>query len=228
MDDFTLPADLAAYAMHNYTPIGTPKTTQGAETADTSADFKSLMALMILSSMNLGGSGSSESGGMAGTNMSQLMAPLMLTLLEKLIADQVDNSETPTVEQQVQQAVDQSVPQGLPLKGKGHLTQGSHAGHVALDYGVPVGTSVYATMGGKVVYAGWNNEGYGNLVIVEKGEYRTYFAHLSKIPVRVGEKVDAGTVIGLSGNTGNSTGPHLHYEIRRNGTPINPTKFTKV
>lgn len=112
-------------------------------------------------------------------------------------------------------------PQGTPLKGQ--LTQGSHDGHVAVDFGVPVGTRVQSTMSGKVVYAGWNNEGYGNLVIVENGAYRTYYAHLSSIPVKVGQSIDEGEIIGLSGNTGNSTGPHLHYEIRKNGVAIDPT-----
>jgi murein DD-endopeptidase MepM/ murein hydrolase activator NlpD len=76
------------------------------------------------------------------------------------------------------------------------------------------------------VYAGWNTQGYGNLVIVENGAYKTYYAHLSSIPVDVGDSVNAGSTIGISGNTGNSTGPHLHYEIRKNGTAINPTAAT--
>jgi len=85
---------------------------------------------------------------------------------------------------------------------------------------------VKSTMAGKVVYAGWNDEGYGNLVIVENGPYRTYYAHLSSIPVQVGDQVSAGSTIGLSGNTGNSTGPHLHYEIRYNMQCIDPTNLT--
>jgi murein DD-endopeptidase MepM/ murein hydrolase activator NlpD len=76
------------------------------------------------------------------------------------------------------------------------------------------------------VHAGWNNQGYGNLVIVENASYRTYYAHLSSIPVSVGDLVTAGTSIGLSGNTGNSTGPHLHYEIRKNNLPTDPTSVT--
>jgi murein DD-endopeptidase MepM/ murein hydrolase activator NlpD len=81
-------------------------------------------------------------------------------------------------------------------------------------------------MDGRVILAGWNNQGYGNLVIVENGEYRTYYAHLSSIPVSVGDEVKAGTVIGLSGSTGNSTGPHLHYEIRKNKVPTDPAPVT--
>jgi len=95
-----------------------------------------------------------------------------------------------------------------------------------LDFGIPVGTPIKATMDGKVVHAGWNNQGYGNLVIVENGPFRTYYAHLSSIPVSIGDVVTSGSTIGLSGNTGNSTGPHLHYEIRKNNVPVNPTSVT--
>ena len=69
-------------------------------------------------------------------------------------------------------------------------------------------------------------KGTANLVIVENGRYRTYYAHLSSIPVSVGDQVSAGGVIGLSGNTGNSTGPHLHYEIRKDMVPLDPTSAT--
>jgi murein DD-endopeptidase MepM/ murein hydrolase activator NlpD len=116
-------------------------------------------------------------------------------------------------------------PSGWPVTGR--ISQEPRAGHMAFDIAVPVGTPIKTTMDGKVVYAGWNNQGYGNLVIVENGGYRTYYAHLSSIPVSVGDQVAAGTVIGLSGNTGNSTGPHLHYEIRQNKVVINPSGLTR-
>jgi murein DD-endopeptidase MepM/ murein hydrolase activator NlpD len=98
---------------------------------------------------------------------------------------------------------------------------------MAFDIAVPVGTPVKTTMDGKVVHAGWNDQGYGNLVIVENGSYRTYYAHLSSIPVAVGDQVEAGTIVGLSGNTGHSTGPHLHYEIRKDRVAIDPTAMTR-
>jgi murein DD-endopeptidase MepM/ murein hydrolase activator NlpD len=115
-------------------------------------------------------------------------------------------------------------PMGRPVQGV--LTQDFHPGHNGLDFGIVVGTPIKSTMDGKVTYAGWNDQGYGNLVIVENGPYRTYFGHLSSIPVAVGDSVSAGTTIGLSGNTGHSTGPHLHYEIRKNNIPIDPTAVT--
>ncbi|MFZ5808883.1 MAG: M23 family metallopeptidase [Chloroflexota bacterium] len=186
----------------------------------TSTDFRQLLTLMLLSSLASQGNASSDSGGMG---MSQLMAPLMLSLLEKLLSEQVETVE-PIKEKPKTEKTPVDSPKGMPIKGT--LTQGSHPGHIALDFGAPVGTPVKATMDGKVVYAGWNNEGYGNLIIVENGPYRTYFAHLSKIPVKIGDKVSAGMVVGYSGNTGNSTGPHLHYEVRKNGQQINPTSFT--
>ena len=165
------------------------------------------------------------------------MAPLMLGLLEKMLSEQVESGQAQENGQEQARAAPAAevqgpweglsgsgkVPHGMPIKG--YLTQASRSGHVALDFGAPVGTAVKATMDGKVVYAGWNNEGYGNLVIVDNGKYRTYYAHLSKIPVKVGQKVRAGETIALSGNTGNSTGPHLHYEVRVDGRQVNPAEY---
>lgn len=190
----------------------------------TSADFKQLLTIMLLSSLASSSSSTSE-GGSLGTG--SLIAPIMLTLLEKMMSNQVDTSESVSVVQPKSETTDAqpvNSPHGFPIKGA--LTQTAHPGHIALDFGAAVGTPVKATMDGKVIYAGWNNEGYGNLVIVENGAYRTYFAHLSKIPVKVGEKVNFGMVVGYSGNTGNSTGPHLHYEVRKNGVQIDPAPFT--
>ncbi|RCK72366.1 MAG: metalloendopeptidase [Anaerolineae bacterium] len=185
------------------------------------ADFRQLLTLILLSNMMSQGTSNGDSDTFG---MGNLMAPLMLGLFEKLLADQVETVELPKAPKTTSESVNS--PRGLPVKGR--LTQGSHAGHVALDFGVPVGTPVKATLDGKVVYAGWNDQGYGNLVIIENGPYRVYFAHLSKIPVKLGEKVTAGTIIGYSGNTGNSTGPHLHYEVRKNGQAIDPTSFTMI
>lgn len=172
-----------------------------------------------------------------GMNMSDLMAPLMLLMMERLIEQTLDSdsSQTATTEETSAGGSSQSItggvygskpmPSGRPVDG-GRITQSPHAGHMAFDIGIPVGTPVKTTMDGKVVHAGWNDQGYGNLVIVENGPYRTYYAHLSSIPVTVGNTVAAGTVIGLSGNTGNSTGPHLHYEIRKNKVTVDPTSAT--
>ncbi|RME46424.1 MAG: M23 family metallopeptidase, partial [Caldilineae bacterium] len=92
--------------------------------------------------------------------------------------------------------------------------------HTGIDIAVPEGTKAVATIEGKVTFAGWNDEGYGNLVIVENGNYTTYFAHLSEIDVEVGQTVSKGQVIALTGDTGDTTGPHIHYEVRYNGEPM--------
>lgn len=143
------------------------------------------------------------------------------TLLEMVIRQNMSRG----VEEEAPAFTDGGVPWSTARPVQGRLTQDFHPGHRGIDIGVPVGTPVRTTLSGQVVYAGWNTQGYGNLVIVENGPWRTYYAHLSEIPVQVGQWVQAGDVIGLSGNTGNSTGPHLHYEVRRNGVPVHPDEL---
>lgn len=99
--------------------------------------------------------------------------------------------------------------------------------HPGIDIGVPIGTPVYATNNGVVVEAGWNSGGYGNWVMIDNGNgVETIFGHLSEVDVHSGQIVAKGDEIGRSGDTGNSTGPHLHYEVRVNGTPVSPWKYT--
>ncbi|MFD8016063.1 M23 family metallopeptidase [Streptomyces sp. NPDC058955] len=108
--------------------------------------------------------------------------------------------------------------------------------HSGQDFAVPVGTPVKAAGPGTVVKAGPNGGGdgpaYGNAIVVKhaNGTYSQY-AHLSKIQVHVGQKVGAGQKIALSGNTGNSSGPHLHFEIRTTpnyGSAVNPAAFLRT
>ena len=105
----------------------------------------------------------------------------------------------------------------------GVLTQGYWYGHRAIDIGAPLGTAILAADSGYVAFEGWTDVGYGYLIILDHNNgYRTYYAHLSNIFVTEGETVKAGQVIGAMGSTGNSTGPHLHFEIRYNGYQTNP------
>lgn len=84
---------------------------------------------------------------------------------------------------------------------------------------------MYSSKDGKVTYAGWMN-GYGKLIIIKHSSgYETRYAHLNNIYVKVGQRVTRGQLIGKTGMTGRVTGPHLHYEIRKNGTPLNPMRY---
>ena len=96
-------------------------------------------------------------------------------------------------------------------------------GHLALDFAAFTGDPIYATDGGLVVYSGAVGGGYGIMVMIDHGNgYQSLYAHLSGTNVRCGASVRQGTVIGRAGSTGNSTGPHLHFEIRYFGGFINP------
>ncbi len=95
--------------------------------------------------------------------------------------------------------------------------------HDGLDFPVPYGTRVGAAGRGTTIYADYNYGGYGNLVVIQhRLGFTTWYAHLSSITSWVGEQVVGGTRIGLVGSTGYSTGPHLHFEVRRYDTPIDP------
>jgi murein DD-endopeptidase MepM/ murein hydrolase activator NlpD len=98
--------------------------------------------------------------------------------------------------------------------------------HAGLDFAAPQGSPVYATADGVVDLAGNTGNGFGNHVVINHGfSYETLFGHLVRIKVRSGQKVRRGEVIGWVGSTGKSTGPHLHYEVHKNGKEINPVYF---
>jgi murein DD-endopeptidase MepM/ murein hydrolase activator NlpD len=98
--------------------------------------------------------------------------------------------------------------------------------HPGLDFTAPIGTPIYAAADGVVKDAGFNTGGYGNRVVVNHGfGYETLYAHMVRIKARVGTKVKRGEVIGYVGSTGKSTGPHLHYEVHKNGIQLDPIYF---
>jgi murein DD-endopeptidase MepM/ murein hydrolase activator NlpD len=105
-----------------------------------------------------------------------------------------------------------------PLSGEGTF-------HTGVDLAAATGTPVHVTADGVVTSAGWSGS-YGKLVVVDHGNgMETYYAHLSEFQVVPGQEVQRGQVIALSGGTGRVTGPHMHYEVRLHGTPINPYKY---
>lgn len=100
--------------------------------------------------------------------------------------------------------------------------------HDGLDLQAPTGTAVYAAQSGVVAYSGQKIKGYGNLVVLKhSGGLSTIYAHNSKLLVKKGQKVKRGEKIALSGNTGKSTGPHLHFEVRKGLSPINPERLLR-
>ena len=95
--------------------------------------------------------------------------------------------------------------------------------HLGLDLAANLGDPIVAADTGTVIYAGWNDWGYGNLVVLDHGNgYRTYYAHLDTVKVACGQSVKQGDLVGLAGTTGNSYGPHLHFEVVLNGEHVNP------
>ncbi|HEC22588.1 MAG TPA: LysM peptidoglycan-binding domain-containing protein [Chloroflexi bacterium] len=108
------------------------------------------------------------------------------------------------------------------------ISQQFHPWHAGIDLATDTGTDVYAADGGTVVFAGWNSAGYGNLIVLDHGNgWRTYYAHLSAVHVNCGEWIPRGSIIGQVGSTGNSTGPHLHFEMLRFGVPVNPAGYIR-
>ncbi|MCW5212620.1 peptidoglycan DD-metalloendopeptidase family protein [Desulfobulbus sp. TB] len=129
------------------------------------------------------------------------------------------------------------MPLGYPVKGK--VTSGfgprsdpfnnRPAFHAGIDLKGKIGQKIKATADGVVKTSSYKKNGFGNYVILRHGNgYETVFGHLSKRLVKEGVKVQRGQVLGLLGNTGRSTGPHLHYEVRYNKEPINPKKYLSV
>ena len=132
-----------------------------------------------------------------------------------------------------------SIPAIQPVNNKDLRRIGSYFGtrmdpfykvrkfHEGMDFSASVGTEIYATGNGTIVEAGRDTQGgYGNIIIIDHGySYKTVYAHLSRIFVKPGQKILRGQIIGYVGNTGKSTSPHLHYEVRKNGSPLNPIYF---
>jgi murein DD-endopeptidase MepM/ murein hydrolase activator NlpD len=122
------------------------------------------------------------------------------------------------------------IPMGAPVDGwvtKGFTPNNPQlgGGHQGVDFATKIGTKVKATADGKVISAGWDDV-YGNGVMIDHGNgFVTYFGHNLKLLVKVGDSVHRGDVIALSGSSGRSSAPHLHYEIKENGVSIDPKDF---
>lgn len=102
------------------------------------------------------------------------------------------------------------------------VTRGYTDYHPGIDLAANPGTPVYAANGGRIIFAGWSNWGYGYAIVISHGPFQTLYGHLSSVNARCGETVVAGQPIGAVGSTGNSSGPHLHFELMYNGIRGNP------
>lgn len=105
----------------------------------------------------------------------------------------------------------------------GTWVRGYFAGHTGIDLSASPGTPIYAANSGNVLFSGFSTWGYGNAVVLEHGPFSTLYGHMQDIYVRCGQFVTVGTVIGTVGSTGNSSGPHLHFEIRYQNQPQDPS-----
>jgi LysM repeat protein len=111
---------------------------------------------------------------------------------------------------------------GNPLPN-GTWVRGFTVGHTGIDLSAPIGTPIYAANSGPVLFSGFSSWGYGETVVLAHGPFSTLYAHMSQRNARCGQFINVGQVVGLVGSTGNSSGPHLHFEIRFNDQPQNPS-----
>ena len=128
-------------------------------------------------------------------------------------------------------------PAGLPVRTNAvsssfgtrwHPLLGGYRFHAGIDLPAPNGTPVYATSAGTVAIGGWCG-GYGICVTIDHGDgYFTLYGHLSRVAVAPGQRIGSGRELGLVGSTGNSTGAHLHYEVRINGRPVDPFPYLRA
>ena len=171
-------------------------------------------------------SGSNETGGVLGR------AAGNLAVLQSVVPDQVEILDV------VGDYMDRAEAKPSIWAARGRIMSGfgvrripySSSGyqfHTGVDIIGSHGSTIWATASGKVVFASYRGS-FGNLVIIEHGYgYETHYAHLSDFAVRVGEEVEKGQTIGYMGATGRTTGTHLHYEVHRNGSPVNPANYLK-
>lgn len=167
--------------------------------------------------------------GYGGPNLPISKFPIdSLTNNEKLASKMVDQ----ILELGAWRIAVQKIPFAHPLNETFQYTSGFGPRWGTMHYGTDMaakhGSAILATADGVINFAGWE-KGYGKLIKIKHDfGYETRYAHLSKISVSVGQRISQGDRIGKMGNTGRSTGTHLHYEIRRNGKPINPMKYIRA
>ena len=107
-----------------------------------------------------------------------------------------------------------------------HFSLASRKPHLGIDIVAPRGSTIRASHDGRIVYAGNGFKGYGKMIIIDlDGQWATLYSHLSRLNVKNGQRIERGQILGVIGRTGNATGIHLHFEIRKNKQPTDPMKY---
>jgi murein DD-endopeptidase MepM/ murein hydrolase activator NlpD len=121
-----------------------------------------------------------------------------------------------------------SGPISSPFGMRTNPVTGKFVLHAGIDIAASSGMTVAAAATGRVIIAGWDDGGYGNMVVIDHGGHMsTLYGHMSQIFVGAGQDVERGQAIGAVGSTGHSTGPHLHFEVRVNGNPVDPMSYLR-
>jgi len=163
-----------------------------------------------------------ERYGEASDELTELIRDRQLTQLG------VGGAGQPSAESVQGFAMPANAPIGSPFGLRVHPIFGSTRMHTGVDMAGPTGSPIWASKAGRVIHSGWKG-GYGNTVVIQhEGNVATLYAHMSQISSGVGDFVEQGEVVGLMGSTGNSTGPHLHFEVRIDGVPKDPKLFLPV
>lgn len=153
--------------------------------------------------------------------MAATLAALLLTLLTGCATGRGSSSPVPD-----RWPTAREWPVTSPFGPRKDPHSGTWRTHTGMDVSAPKGTEVFATAPGRVVYGGRNRGGYGKLVKVDHGGgVETWYAHLSRRAVREGAYVRRGQKLGRVGKTGRTTAPHLHYEVRVDGSPVDPAPY---
>ena len=187
-----------------------------------------------------GSGGSNKYADLRGLENSELLINTSKKLDKLTKAAYIQSKSYDEIEEMLKNKIDMlaSVPAILPVSLKNDkVRQTSGFGyrihpiyktskmHAGIDFAGPVGTPIFATGNGKVISTK-TDSGYGKNVIIDHGySYQTHYAHMSAFAVKPGQTVKRGDIIGFIGNTGNSTGPHCHYEVIKNGVPVNPVNY---
>lgn len=144
------------------------------------------------------------------------------------LKDRFSRRLQPTFDKPAAWPVDGRMMGGFGSRQDPFSTDGGREFHPGVDISAATGTPVRSTASGIVIQAQFTSGGYGRLVVVDHGGgYQTYYAHLSRITVQLGQEVRRGETVGLVGSSGRTTAPHLHYEVRTGGNPVNPYNYMK-